>query len=155
MSSDLAFIFQPLTLLLADWRIRTGKKVLSTSTPASTAAGGPASSSSSRILAQVALTNFELCKSALKKQSDYWLGIRWVQAVLEKASSRQSIMSATEGINTFVSRHELVSSFDRELSHLAAEARAAVPSHGLTRRRFLSFAHADRAPLRHRPFSSG
>lgn len=97
--------------LLSDWRIRTGKKVLSTSTTASPAgaAGGPASSSSSRILAQVALTNFDLCKSALKTQSSYWLGIRWVLAVLEKSSSRQSIMSATEGINTFVSRHELVS----------------------------------------------
>lgn len=94
---------------LADYRIRTGRNVLESSS-AGDSASAPANSSIN-ILANTALANFNACQSALSRQAKYWLGVGWIGAIVDKQgakASRSSIKTATEGLHTFVSGPEMV-----------------------------------------------
>ncbi|KAL8290215.1 hypothetical protein RQP46_003154 [Phenoliferia psychrophenolica] len=101
--------------LAQDWRIRTGKNVLSNA--ASNGNPNPdlgtGASSSTSLLASVAHQNFDLCTSALTQQSHYWMGIEWVIAILEK---KGTIKTAT------VSRREL-DVFKRLAQRISGNAR--------------------------------
>ncbi|ESK85307.1 pathway-specific nitrogen regulator [Moniliophthora roreri MCA 2997] len=112
---------------IQDYRIRTGRDVLASSSSASSGSGdswaaSPAHvaghgnnpskilHSSTSILAQMAITNFKLCKKALSRQASYWMGVKWIEAVVEKYASqkrRASLKNATEGVDTFVSGAEM------------------------------------------------
>lgn len=95
---------------LQDYRIRTGRNVLASSSASGEASSAPFNSSTN-ILAQVALSNFTTCQEALTQQTKYWLGVGWIGAIIAKSgnkASRSSIKTATEGIQTFVSGPEMV-----------------------------------------------
>lgn len=104
---------QPFFVAASSWiqvyRIQTGKDVLA-STSSRDGSGSSltshlgASASSTSILAQTALRELQLVKSALRKQGRYWLGVDWVAAVVEKQGAKPtktSLKSATEGLNTW------------------------------------------------------
>ena len=99
-----------LTLVVTDYRIRTGRDVLSASSTGSI--GKPQPRSSSSILARAAQSNFRMCAVALSRQAKYWNGVGWIAAVVDKLGgqrSRISLKAATEGVATFVSPQELAS----------------------------------------------
>ncbi|KAK7044133.1 hypothetical protein VNI00_007850 [Paramarasmius palmivorus] len=125
---------------IQDYRIRTGRDVLASSSSASSSgdnwAASPAHSgghgnapskilhSSTSILAQMAINNFKLCKKALSRQASYWMGVKWIEAVVEKYAiqkRRVSLKNATEGVDTFVSGAEM-SIFKRLVQRTTGES---------------------------------
>ncbi len=98
-------------LSVADYRIRTGRVLLANTAPSEKTSKNVLNASTN-ILAQVAMNNFKLCKRALNRQTAYWMGVKWIEAVVEKYASqkrRASLKNATEGVDTFVSGAEMVS----------------------------------------------
>ncbi|KAJ8072232.1 hypothetical protein PM082_015791 [Marasmius tenuissimus] len=64
--------------------------------------------SSTSILAQMAISNFKLCKKALSRQSQYWMGVKWIEAVVDRyASATTRRGGLNEGVDTFVSPAEM------------------------------------------------
>ncbi|KAL0574165.1 hypothetical protein V5O48_007793 [Marasmius crinis-equi] len=65
--------------------------------------------SSTSILAQMAITNFKVCKKALSRQAHYWMGVRWIEAVVERYASTvtRGPGALGEGVDTFVSPAEM------------------------------------------------
>ncbi|KAM0753522.1 hypothetical protein T439DRAFT_322417 [Meredithblackwellia eburnea MCA 4105] len=119
---------------IQDYRIRTGRNVLANTTSDKTGGErvtpGPAPhNASATILAQVALKNFQLCRSALDKQARYWLGVGWIAALVDKhgmKKTRMSLKAATEGVETFVSGPEMA--IFRRLVQRFTPNRESVPS---------------------------
>ncbi|KAF5371179.1 hypothetical protein D9758_004208 [Tetrapyrgos nigripes] len=116
------------TAWVQEYRIRTGRDVLASSSSTSGATehlgpsvlpstGNNTSSttnkilhSSTNLLAQTSMNNFRMCKKALSRQAAYWMGVKWIEAVVEKYASqkrRTSLKNATEGVATFVSGAEM------------------------------------------------
>lgn len=132
--------------LLSDYHVRTGRTSLpsSTATPSSRPSAAPLTS----ILAQSAIATFELCQSALARQTKYWLGAGWIGALARRKgahASRSSIQTATEGLQTFVSGAEMVSACP--LLEMLGKRRA----DGFLIRRFCDGSHAGSAARSRRP----
>ncbi|KAK7469053.1 hypothetical protein VKT23_003546 [Stygiomarasmius scandens] len=114
------------TAWVQEYRIRTGRDVLASSsstaaaaehlgpsigaTPSNSSSASKLLHSSTSILAQTSMNNFRMCKKALSRQASYWMGVKWIEAVVEKHAlqkRRTSLKDATEGVDTFVSGAEM------------------------------------------------